>query len=150
MPEITTKVKGGDKLEAALKKMSAAASSAASVDIGFMQGATEPDGTSVGLIAALLNYGTRHMPPRPFFTLAVNTNQDKLVHNLRVALVRTDYNAAAALSMVGQYMQEKIQGEIRSLTQPALAESTIKAKGFAKPLIDTGTMLKSVTFKLNK
>ena len=143
-------IKGGDKLEAALKKISAAANSAAVVDVGFMSNATEADGTLVALVAALNNYGTGRIPPRPFFNLAIDKNKKKWPHNLGVALARYDFDAAKALALLGQEVVEEIQQEIRDMFDPPNAPSTIARKGFDKPLIETSTMLKSPTYLVRK
>jgi hypothetical protein len=159
-------VKGGAALEAALKRIAAAAKSAASVDIGFMGAATEADGTPIPLVAAMNEFGapSRGQPPRPFMRQAIEKNSPKWPINLGTALVRYDYNASAALALVGLEIKEEIEDSIRELVSPPLAESTIARKsagktkpirskgrtyGPTKPLVDTGTMLRSVTTKVN-
>jgi len=49
---------------------------------------------------------------------------------------------------MGELIQGELQGSIRDLTSPALAASTVRAKGFDKPLIDSGVMLRSVDFEV--
>jgi hypothetical protein len=142
-------IKGGDKLQAALNELLKNASNAASVDVGFMGGATEPDGTSVALVAALNNYGTRNIPPRPFFNQAIDKNKGHWPINLGTALKKNGFNAATALGLLGLEVQSEIQDEIREMVSPPNAPSTIARKGFDKPLIDSSMMLKSVTLKVN-
>lgn len=142
-------IKGGDRLQGALNELLKNASNAASVDVGFMGNATEPDGTSTALVAALNNYGTGRVPPRPFFTLAVEKNKGRWPINLGTALKKNKMNAATALGLLGLEVKEEIQDEIREMTTPPNAPSTIARKGFDKPLVDTSTMLKSVTLKVN-
>ena len=60
-------ISGGDKLQRALDRIAKNLSKAASVEIGFAENATYPDGTSVALVAALNEFGTGKIPPRPFF-----------------------------------------------------------------------------------
>lgn len=156
-------IKGGEDLDKYLQALATklgAGSGGASVDVGFLEGATYPDGTSVPLVAALNEFGTGHSPPRPFFRQAVENRAAAWGHNTGVALKQTDYNAGAALALVGQGVKEDVQDSIRTLTTPPLAESTIarktkkKAKkvrgvlGPAKPLVDTGHMLNSVGVRL--
>lgn len=142
-------LKGGDKLAAYLDKIAAAALKAASVDVGFMNGATEADGTLVAAVAAFQEFGTGTIPPRPFLRNTIAERSDAWAQNLGVALKRTNFNAATALGQVGLGMRSDIQKSIRQLKDPPLAQSTIDRKGFDKPLIDTNTMLKSVTLKVN-
>ncbi len=141
-------LKGGDKLEAALLKMSAAVKKAAVLRVGFMGNATEADGTPVALVAAMNEFGHGNVPPRPFFRRTIKKRSDAWGHNLGVALVKTDFDAKKALTMLGVGVKDDVQDGIRELVSPPLAESTVKRKGFDKPLIETSTMLNSVTFNV--
>jgi len=141
-------LKGGDKLDAALKKMSAAVKKAAVLTVGFMGNATEPDGTPVAFVAAMNEFGHGNVPPRPFFRRTIKKRGNAWGHNLGVALVRSGYDAKKALTMMGVGIRDDVQDGIRELVSPPLKESTIKRKGFDKPLIETSTMLNSVTFKV--
>ena len=60
---------GGEKLQAALAELAKKVSKAASVEVGFLEGATYPDGTSVAMIAAIDEFGApaNGTPPRPYF-----------------------------------------------------------------------------------
>lgn len=158
---VAVKIDGGKKLDEALKKISAAVGKQASVDVGFQNGATELDGTLVAAVAAFNEYGGNNRPPRPFFRQAIEKNAHKWPINLGTALKRTNFNAAASLGLVGLEIKSEIEQSIIELVSPPLAESTIArksrgkvikvrgAQGPSKPLIDTGTMLKSVTVKVN-
>lgn len=50
-------VSGGNKFAAALRDINANIDKASSVDVGFLEGATEPDGTSIPMIAAIQEFG---------------------------------------------------------------------------------------------
>ena len=153
---------GGDKLEAALAKIAKNLTKASSVEVGFLEGATYPDGTSVPLIAALNEFGvpSHNQPPRPFFRNAIADNSEKWPKNIATALKRNDYDAAIALDLVGAEIESEIRDSIETLTSPPLAPSTIAAKsrggitkisgvlGPEKPLIDTGHMWNSVDHKV--
>ena len=52
------------------------------------------------------------------------------------------------LALMGEDVKGALQQSINDFQTPALAPSTVEAKGFAKPLIDTAHMLNSVTFKV--
>lgn len=155
-------IKGGDALKGALEKIAAAASSKAVAEIGFMENATYPDGTKVAFVAAMNEYGDKNRPPRPFFSDTVAKRGAAWGHNLGVALKKFNFNAGAALALTGQGAKEDIEASIRAFTSPPLAESTIAQKssgkskvkkvqgvlGPAKPLIDTGHMLNSVSVRV--
>lgn len=156
---ITVKLTGGTSIDAKLRQIMAAASTKANLTVGFQNGATEADGKSVALIAAFNEFGvpSKGQPPRPFMRIAIARGSPNWPNNLAVALKRYNYNAAAALSLVGLKIKEDIEQSIRDLTSPPLAASTIAKKsrgrvrkiagvlGPAKPLIDSATMLRSVT-----
>lgn len=136
---------GGNRLEAELARLAANLKTSGSVEVGFIDKATYPDGTSVAAVAAFNEFGTSKSPPRPFFRNTIQKNSRKWPINLATALKANGCDASAALDLVGQEVQEEIQESIRSNTPPPNAESTVKAKGFDRPLIDTGHMLNSVT-----
>lgn len=137
-------VSGGSKLRAALDRIGAQLKTATKVEIGFLDRATYPDGTSVAMVAAANEFGTATIPPRPFFRAMVQKNSGKWPINLRTALTETGGDAATSLGLVGQEIQEELQDSIRSNVPPPNAPSTVEAKGFDRTLIDTGHMLNTV------
>lgn len=141
-------LKGGAKLDALLAKYSSKQIQNASVEVGFQDGATEADGTPVALVAALNEYGvpSNNQPPRPFMRRAIAANQKKWAKNLGTALVNTDYDMPKSFALVGLRIKEDIEDSIQKLVSPPLAEATIAKKGFDKPLIDSSTMSKRVTY----
>lgn len=142
----TIEFSGGSKLEAVLKEIAANAGKAKELSVGFMSGATYPDGTPVAMVAAIQNYGApeANIPARPFFSNMVKDKSPKWGESLGNVLQENNYDADLALKAMGQGIEGQLQESIRQTESPALALSTIKAKGFAKPLIDTGHMLNSV------
>ena len=56
-------LKGGDKLEAALREIARKVSKPGKLRVGFLEGATYPDGTPVALVAGGTNSGRREFPP---------------------------------------------------------------------------------------
>ena len=57
---------------------------------------------------------------------------------------KTNYDAAKALDFLGKVMGEQLTESIRSFSTPANAKSTIKAKGFDDPLVQSGAFMRSV------
>jgi len=53
-----------------------------------------------------------------------------------------------ALARMGEGIAGQLRESIQSTNSPPLAESTIEAKGFEKPLIDTGHMWNSVAYEV--
>lgn len=142
------KISGGEKLEAALRKISTSVSKGALLKVGFLSGATYPDGTSVAMVAAIQNYGSGTIPPRPFFSNMVAAKSKEWPGAIAGLLVANDYDAEKTLQITGQAISGQLKQAIRDTSAPPLAPSTIARKGFSKPLIDTGQMLNSVDFEV--
>lgn len=138
---------GGDKLKAITKK--AERNKSISYDVGFFPKAKYEDGTPVALVALWNEFGTEHIPERPFFRNA-NANAKKSIVKfvkrfldpLSKTMSKKDAGKIAAFH-VGQ-----IQTEIVNLKAPANADGTKKQKGSANPLVDTGLLKSSITFEV--
>lgn len=129
------------------------------VTIGVHSGAGNyPGGQSVALVAAFNEFGTQSIPSRPFMRSAIDTNKSKI--NQRALLEFrsiTDGSASVrhALDRLGFTVQEMIKARIQRSSSWAIenAPSTArqKRKGGAirgpTPLINSGLMLRSITFK---
>lgn len=141
-------IKGGDKLEAELKKIAANVKNAASVRVGFLENSTYPDGTSVPLVAAIQEFGapSRGIPPRPFFRNMIAAKSGEWPKAVGDLLKVNDFDAAKTLNLAGDGIKGQLQQSIRDTDSPALKQSTIDKKGFDKPLVDTGHMLNSVGY----
>jgi hypothetical protein len=163
-PKAETKVVKDDskKIRDAMKKLNGSY-----VTIGFHQDAGQyEDGTSVVSVALWNEFGTQHSPERSFFRSAINDNQTK-INEWREEAIRNitekGWTVKKALEMIGFRIQVLIQNKIKSNVPPPNAPSTIQAKqragvspksGFKKgfegrtgTLINTGLMLRSVTFR---
>lgn len=137
------------------------------------------DGMSVAQTAFWGEYGTKTAPPRPFFRNAINANKDKWRDTLVKALKNTNYDTAKALALLGEQMMGDIQDEIISGSFAANSPVTLllkdrfpknpeditiddflqaiddTAKGISagggnnKPLVWTGTLSRSITYKVD-
>jgi hypothetical protein len=139
-------ISGGGKLQAYLNGVVAKVGDGRSVRVGFLEGATETNGMSVPLVAALNEWGapSRGQPPRPFFRTMISQHKGEWGDQLGKALVHTKYDSTRALDLMGEHIAGELRQSMVDLTSPKLAESTIKRKGFDKPLMDSRTMFNSV------
>lgn len=64
------------------------------------------------------------------------------------AMLAGSHTAAQVLEMVALKAAGDVGKAIAAVTSPALAPSTVKRKGNAKPLVETGQMIQSVTGKV--
>jgi hypothetical protein len=144
------RISGGDKLAEALREFSRKASRAAKVDVGFMENATYPDGTSVPLVAAINEFGapSRGQPPRPYFRRMIKKCSPAWPAMIADFLRQTKYDSKRTLELTGKVIEVQLQQSIEELVSPPLAPSTIARKGFEKPLIETSHMINSVTSRV--
>lgn len=143
------KIIGGKRLQSYLRGMGERLSKADSVDIGFPGGATYPSGESVAAVAAMNEFGTSKAPPRPFFRSMIAEKSSEWGDATAALLRANNYDAASTLGQLGEGVAGQLRQSIASFDGAPLAPSTIKAKGSAKQLVDTGQMLGSVTHVVN-
>jgi hypothetical protein len=141
-------IKGGNTWQKALDAIAVNVSKASVVEVGFLAGATYPDGTSVPMVAAINEYGapSRGIPPRPFFRSMIAEKSKEWPDAVQKLLKAHGYAADATLMDMGELIKGELQQSIVDLISPPLAASTIAAKGSSKPLVDTGVMLRSVDY----
>lgn len=139
-------VKGGEKANKAMAELARKLGKPMSLRVGFLEKATYPDGTPVGMIAAINEFGapSRNQPPRPFFRNMIAAKQNEWPAAIAGVFKASNYDAAKTFDIVGAAIAGQLRQSITDLMSPPLAASTIRRKGFDKPLIDTGHMLKSV------
>ena len=149
-------ISGGDKLRAALDDIARNLKRGGTVKVGFLEGATYPDGTSVPLVAALNEFGhgvkskegDYYQLPRPFFRRMVAEKSGEWPKAIEGLLVANNYDARKVLELTGAAIAGQLRQSIVDLVDPPLAASTIARKGSSKPLVDTGHMLASVEYEV--
>lgn len=138
---------GGDKLmkklEEIVEKMGGGA-----VSVGFLEGATYPDGTPVAAVAFWNEYGKPGQPPRPFFRQMIAKEAPTWPGKMAALAKATDYDGDRVLGLMGEDIQGALKQSINEFQSPGLAESTSDAKGFDKPLIDTAQMINSIGYEV--
>ncbi|WP_233868714.1 hypothetical protein [Paraburkholderia adhaesiva] len=103
------------------------------------------------------NFATTHevpaytvtIPPRPFFRSMVAKESPHWGGDLGKALVAVNYDADRALDLMGEEINGALIESIRNFTDPPNAPSTIAKKGGDDPLVDSGTMLKGTTWRID-
>jgi len=144
-------IRGGDKLVAALAKISAGVSKPATLSVGFLEGATSPEGDSMPLRAALNEFGHKAangtiVPPRPFFRSMVSSRSPEWPAAVGDLLKANDYDGEKTLGQAGEAIKGQLQQSITDFSGVPLKQSTIDRKGFDKQLVEHGDMLKAVDF----
>lgn len=164
-PKITTTVKKDEskKLLAIIQQ-----TKGAYVTVGVHEDAGKyPEGPSVVEVALWNEFGTRTAPERSFFRSALDENEGKINEWREEAIsnmLTKGWTVKQALEMMGFRLQTLIQNKIKSNVPPPNAPSTIIAKtrsgvlpksglaggreGQTSTLIDSGLMLRSITYKV--
>lgn len=143
-------ITGGEKLQAKLDEIAEALDGGGELRVGFLAGATYPDGTPVALIAAIQDGGAPSVgiPPRPFFRNMVAAKSPEWPEALGNLLKANNYDLAKTFAQAGLAIMGQLQQSIVDTNAPPLAESTIRKKGFDKPLIDSSHMINSIDFEV--
>lgn len=145
---------GGKKLQAYLAGIAKAAqvTNPITLNVGFLEGATYPDGTSVPMVAAINEFGapSRGQPPRPFFRRMIKDKKGQWGKQLGKIIVANGYDAQKSMRLMGEVISGDLRESITNFTTPGIKQSTAQRKGFTKPLVDTGHMLASVDYEVKQ
>ena len=143
-------IRGGDRLEAALRKLVSHLDRPATLRVGFLEGSTYPDKdhTPTALVAAFNEFGTSRAPPRPFFRRMVRLGQGHWAADLGRYLSQNDLDPQRALGLMGLQLQGELVQSITDQVYAPLAASTIARKGFDTTLTDTPHMKMSVNSEI--
>lgn len=145
-------ISGGEKLERYLREMAKKVTNPGTLHVGFLEGATYPDGTSVPLVAAVQEFGSaaNGIPSRPYFRTMVAEKSPAWGPAMGKVLQQTDYDAAQALQLMGEGIKGQLQESIIDFAGAPLSPATVAAKGNDKQLVETGHMLNSVDYVVEK
>lgn len=152
MSERILDIVGGKKLEAALRQIEKRARTAGLLKVGFLEGATYPNGQNVATVATIQEFGapSKNIPSRPFFRNTIQNKSDEWGDNIAVIAKSVDFDVQKTLGLMGEIIKGQIQLSIRNFNDPPNSVRTIKRKGFNKPLIDKGVMLRSVDYEVEE
>ena len=126
------------------------------VIVGFVSDEADKkvDGVPIWLYASYNEFGSTNVPARPFFRSAINKNRKIIISEMKgfFAKVGTGkMTGEQALNGIGLIVQGMIQDSIKNGDWQANAPSTIRAKkGKGQPLIETGSMLRAVSFEIRR
>ena len=123
--------------------------------VGFIDGATYPDGTPVAMVAATNEYGNpaNNQPPRPFFRNAIANHETEWSEAIARGLAK-GFEVEQILSVVGERIAGDVVESIATLMDPPLSAATIasrKSKGndSSKQLVDTKVMIRDVHYEVS-
>lgn len=124
-------ISGGDKLNQALNNIAGKLAKPATLQVGFFEDATYPNGTSVPMVAAIQEFGAPKVgiPPRPFFRNAIKSHSKEWPDRIKQALKNTDNDVDLALRQVGESIVGDIQKSIVDTNDPPLSPVTVMLRG---------------------
>lgn len=124
------------------------------VKVGFVDGATYPEGESVAQVAADNEWGDprKNRPPRPFFRNAISEKSTEWAATVGRG-IRAGIDTSQVLEVVGAQIKGDVQESIATLMEPALAPLTIELRQergnqSTKPLVDTKVMIGDVNYEV--
>jgi hypothetical protein len=123
------------------------------VTVGVHEGERSLEGTNIAEYATANEYGTENIPSRPFMRAAFDENVDAIQKDMAnvTNMAKRGGSVVQGLKMVGEKHQQRIQRTIKGRDfLPRLADSTVKAKGSTKTLIDSGAMVNSIRYVVHK
>lgn len=163
MPTITVNTEISDKWKEKIKEI---ANSQIAVKVGFIEGATYPDGTSVATVAYINEYGRGHNPERPFMRDTANKKMGEWVDGIKSMIkgkviprnIENAYNAIG-LVMVGDIKEAILNYEGQNPTNnpKTIAVKARRARGGGKNqvainpnqvLVDSALMAKAVSHEV--
>lgn len=115
-----------------------------------MEDAKYGDGTQVAAVAFANEFGVpeNHQPARPFFRRMIAAKKSGWGAQLAANFVGAAGDAKRALGLLGEEIASDLKISINELTDPALSPTTVALKGFDKPLINSGQMRDSVSYRV--
>lgn len=121
----------------------------ASVRVGVLENATYPDGTPVAMVAFWNEYGTKTSPVRAFFRTTVSDQKKNWVLSVQ-NLMKMHDDPKKVMGLMGEHMRGQIVQSINTWTDPPNAPYTVARKGFNKPLVEHGIMMRSISYEVSE
>lgn len=107
-----------------------------------------PDGAmSMATLGAIQHFGNDRIPARRWLDVGVESGTSEYLAIIQEGIA-AGLTEDKILEQIGAVAQGVTQEYIRDLKDPPNAPSTIKKKGSDNPLVDTGALMQSVTYKV--
>ena len=106
---------------------------------------------TLGNLARIHEFGTGHIPARPFVTPALKQNRRKylrLAGSQITPVILGRRTTTSVWHLLGQEAVKDVQTYMVTASFTPLSPKTVKRKGSSKPLIDTGQLRQSITYQV--
>lgn len=125
-----------------------------SVDVGIIDAGQHDDSDlTVATIGYINEFGGGNVPERSFMRSTIKEKRKDITalqKKLLIKIRKDELKSEDALGLLGEFIADLMKQKIVSLKTPPNAEETIKKKGSSNPLIDTGQLRNSITYKVTK
>lgn len=132
------------------RALATAGASAVAVGIHEDAGMHKDSGLSMAELAAIHEFGLGNVPERSFLRSWASERGEELVIE-RAKMIESDLlkgQATQTLNKLGLLAVGEIQQRMALGTPPPNTDATIARKGSSVPLIDTGALRQSITYKV--
>ena len=92
-----------------------------------------------------------NIPERSFMRSGYDNNKKELERLCLKGvkkILASKIDATQAMELIGTWLVSKIQSHLRDLKSPPNAQMTVDLKKSSNPLIDTGRLIQSITYKV--
>ena len=123
------------------------------VGVHAQEGGEQHEGAKITVldVANYMEFGTATIPARSFVRAWFDENQaraQQMLAALMRSVVKGTRSREQILELLGQKFVAEIQARISKGIPPPLLPATIRRKGSSTPLIDTGQLRSSVTYRV--
>lgn len=118
------------------------------VTIGIHEDAGQHEGgINNAQLGAVQHFGTENIPPRPWLDVGVASGNQEYLQIITDGLEQ-GLQPEQILNQLGVVATAQVQIYMTQLKSPPNAPSTVAHKGSSNPLIDSGVLRSSVTYKI--
>lgn len=92
-----------------------------------------------------------HIPERSFIRTGWDNNVDAIgdkIESLLPEVLDNNMDAETLLEMIGLEMEGKLKDQLVEVSSPPLSEWTVERKGSSNPLVDTGSLNDSISYRV--
>lgn len=143
------KITGFDLMQRDIERTLKIYAKKAQATIGIHEDAQQHNGTDLTTagIAAKNHFGTDRIPPRPFLDKGVARERNAIAKQAGLML-QQGKPPEEILPAIAEIARRGVVKQIDKTLTPPNSPRTIARKGSSHPLIDTGLMRQSVTYKI--
>ena len=155
--EFSVEFEGYNELLKALTKIASDVKDMPVIKAGVPDTGSYPDGTSIEMVGTVHEFGSeeQNIPERSYLRSTVLEQTDKYVDLMAGGLdlvIQEGKDPYQLLTNIGLVLESDIKEKITTLSEPALAPSTIARRtgNSSNPLVDTGLLRRSIISEVDK